>query len=130
MEFSGLVVEGKHLGRTLGFPTLNIDAAGAPLPERGVYIASVRVEGVERPFRCMLNIGSHPTVPEGPPTVEAHLLGIDRDFYGARVRVETLEYLREERRFASVEQLREQLERDRERVRAYFAQRDESAPEE
>ena len=63
----------------------------------------------------MLNIGLHPTVPEGAPTVEINLFGFHDDIYGMRATVETVAYLRGEVRFNSVDELRAQLERDRRR---------------
>ena len=108
----GLVVKGKQLGRTIGFPTANIR------PERwdgegpnGVYAAWCTVDGARHPG--MLNIGLHPTVPEGAPTVEINLFDFHDDVYGMRAVVETVAYLRGEVRFGSVEELRAQLERDR-----------------
>ena len=108
----GIVVKGKQLGRTIGFPTANIR------PERwegkgpnGVYAAWCTVDGARHPG--MLNIGLHPTVPEGAPTVEINLFGFHDDIYGKRATVETVAYLRGEVRFNSVEELRAQLERDR-----------------
>ena len=108
----GVVVKGKQLGRTIGFPTANIH------PDRwegegpnGVYAAWCTVDGARHPG--MLNIGLHPTVPEGAPTVEINLLGFHDDIYGKRATVETVAYLRGEVRFNSVEELRAQLERDR-----------------
>ena len=108
----GIVVKGKQLGRTIGFPTANIR------PERweghgpnGVYAAGCTVDGARHPG--MLNIGLHPTVPEGAPTVEINLFGFHDDIYGKRATVETVAYLRGEVRFNSVEELRAQLERDR-----------------
>ena len=110
----GVVVQGKQLGRTIGFPTANIR------PERwegegpnGVYAAWCTVDGARHPG--MLNIGLHPTVPEGAPTVEINLFGFHDDIYGMRAVVETVAYLRGEVRFNSVEELRSQLERDRRR---------------
>lgn len=110
----GVVVKGKRLGRTIGFPTANIR------PDRweghgpnGVYAAWCTVDGARYPG--MLNIGLHPTVPEGAPTVEINLFGFHDDIYGMRAVVETVAYLRGEVRFGSVEELRAQLERDRKR---------------
>ena len=110
----GVVVKGKQLGRTIGFPTANIR------PERweghgpnGVYAAWCTVDGARYPG--MLNIGLHPTVPEGAPTVEINLFGFHDDVYGMSAVVETVAYLRGEVRFGSVEELRAQLERDRKR---------------
>ena len=110
----GIVVKGKQLGRTIGFPTANIR------PEKwegsgpnGVYAAWCTVDGQRHPG--MLNIGLHPTVPEGAPTVEINLFGFHDDIYGMRATVETVAYLRGEVRFNSVDELRAQLERDRRR---------------
>ena len=110
----GVVVKGKQLGRTIGFPTANIH------PDRwegegpnGVYAAWCTVDGARHPG--MLNIGLHPTVPEGAPTVEINLFDFHDDVYGMRAEVETVAYLRGEVRFNSVDELRAQLERDRRR---------------
>ena len=110
----GIVVQGKQLGRTIGFPTANIR------PDRweghgpnGVYAAWCTVDGQRHPG--MLNIGLHPTVPEGAPTVEINLFDFHDDIYGMRAVVETVAYLRGEVRFDSVDALRSQLKRDRQR---------------
>ena len=110
----GVVVKGKQLGRTIGFPTANIrpDSWEGHGPN-GVYAAWCTVDGARHPG--MLNIGLHPTVPEGAPTVEINLFGFHDDIYGMRAVVETVAYLRGEVRFGSVEELRAQLERDRKR---------------
>ena len=110
----GVVVKGKQLGRTIGFPTANIrpDRWEGEGPN-GVYAAWCTVDGARHPG--MLNIGLHPTVPEGAPTVEINLFGFHDDIYGMRATVETVAYLRGEVRFNSVEGLRSQLERDRQR---------------
>ena len=114
IRIEGIVVQGKQLGRTIGFPTANIR------PERweghgpnGVYAAWCTMDGARYPG--MLNIGLHPTVPEGAPTVEINLFGFHDDVYGMSAVVETVAYLRGEVRFGSVEELRAQLERDRKR---------------
>ncbi len=106
----GEVVRGKRLGRTLGFPTANLDARVAAGCPRGVYYAVTEVDGI--PYRAIVNIGRHPTVPDGPPTVEAHLLLYSGDLYGKRLTLRLLRYLRGEMKFDSLEALREQLERD------------------
>ena len=114
MRIEGIVVQGRQLGRTLGFPTANlrpkrIDGEG---PE-GVYAAWFEVDGERLP--CMLNVGSHPTLPGGGQRFEAHIFHFHGDLYGKSAAVETAKYLRGETRFPSPEALREQLERDRER---------------
>lgn len=111
MRLEGTIVHGRQLGRTIGFPTANfqverIEGAG---PD-GVYAAWFFLDG--RRFPCMLNIGSHPTLPGGGQRVEAHLLAYDGDLYGRRAAVETAHFLRSEQKFSSPEALRAQLKRD------------------
>lgn len=121
MTFSGRVEHGKQLGRQLGFPTANIHPeASASLPENGVYAAYVWLEGEDAPRPCMLNQGVHPTVPDGKPTIEAHLLDYRGDLYDRRVRVEYLHFLRPERRFDGLDALKAQLSRDLDKARQWF----------
>lgn len=114
----GPVVEGDRLGRKLGFPTANLDVTHLVLPPNGVYSASTRVKG--QLYRAALNIGLRPTVAMGEPQlrVEAHLLDFDGSLYGGELELEMGVKLREERRFGSVEELRDQIRRDVESVRS------------
>ena len=111
MIVEGTVVQGKQLGRTIGFPTANIRAERreGDGPD-GVYAALLTVDGVRR--GCMVNVGCHPTLPEGEKTIEAHIFDFNDDLYGKAVRLETVAYLRPEKKFASVDALRAQLEQD------------------
>lgn len=119
-SFSGRVVRGKRLGRTLGFPTANLDAQSTDLA-RGVYAVRVRLEsGAEK--MGMMNVGRHPTLPEGPATVEINLLDFKGDLYGQTLYVEPEAFLRGEVRFESLDALKAQLHRDRESVRAILTQ--------
>ena len=120
-RLTGIVEEGKHLGRTLGFPTVNIRPDAASPAHNGVWAARIRVdEGGEWRW-CMLNQGRHPTAPEGQPTIEAHILDFSGDLYGHRVTVEYERYLRPEKRFDSLEALTRQLAMDCEDVRRIAA---------
>ena len=119
-SFSGRVVRGKQLGRTLGFPTANLDAQSTDLA-RGVYAVRVRLENGEEKMG-MMNVGRHPTLPEGPATVEINLLDFEGDLYGQTLFVEPEAFLRGEVRFESPDALRAQLHRDRESVRAILTQ--------
>lgn len=122
MKISGIIVHGKQLGRTIGFPTANLqpDAPAAVTADNGVYVARIAIEGYPEPLKCMLNQGSHPTAPEGAPTIEAHILDFDDDIYDRRAEVEYLVFLRPERKFPSLDALKEQLKADLERTRTYF----------
>lgn len=120
-SFSGRVVRGKQLGRTLGFPTANLDAESTDLA-RGVYAVRVRLEsGAEK--MGMMNVGRHPTLPEGPATVEINLLDFEGDLYGQTLYVEPEAFLRGEVRFESPDALRAQLAHDRKTVRALLTQK-------
>ena len=111
--FSGKVVAGERIGRTLGFPTANIDVDAAALGlERGVYAADVRMEGRPETYRAMLNIGQRPTFAGKVCTVEAHLLDFSGDLYGKTLQVTLLRKLREERRFSDAAALKAQLAED------------------
>jgi len=115
---AGIVEEGKGLGRTLGFPTANLRVGDAPLPERGVYAA--RAQTPHGTYPAVVNIGSHPTFPEGPDTVEAYLLEYEGNLYGQSVTLCLGERLRPEFRFPSREALIEQIGRDAARARAIY----------
>ena len=118
MIIEGIVEQGKHLGRSLGFPTANIAArrTEGAWPPNGVYACAAWIDGERGARPCMLNQGVHPTAPEGKPTIEAHIMGYDGDLYGKRVRVEYLRFLRPERRFDTLQALTAQLRRDRRAV--------------
>lgn len=122
MILSGIIVRGKQLGRTIGFPTANLQP-DAPFPGvRGVYAGYYRINGGDR-LPCMVNIGSHPTAPEGEPTIEAHLLDFSGDLYDSRAEIELVAFLRPERRFPSLDALKTQLSLDREATRKALANR-------
>ena len=110
----GVVVAGNRLGRTIGFPTANMQLY-EPLklvPGNGVYFVKVSV--LSREFYGMCNIGCRPTVGSGNArTIETNIFGFDEDIYGLDVNITFVTRIREERRFDSMEDLKTQLERDR-----------------
>ena len=107
---TGRVVCGKQLGRTIGFPTANMDVADMTACHMGVYAGFCRVDGAA--YRVIINIGKHPTAPEGAPTVEAHLIGYSGDLYGRELSVRLVKFLRGEVKFPSLDALKEQLSLD------------------
>lgn len=110
---SGTVVEGKHLGRTIGFPTVNLSApAGKVLPRNGVYITETLIDGIV--YRSITNIGTRPTVKDGYfRNIETHLLHARGDFYHKNITVRFLSRLRDEIQFADLGALMQQLRIDR-----------------
>lgn len=117
----GVVVSGNMLGRTMGFPTANM-ALYEPLktvPADGVYAVEVEVLG--RNYGGVCNIGTRPTVGAGNArTIETHILGFNDNIYGLDIRIRFIDRLREERRFSSMEELRMQIERDKDKAAGYF----------
>lgn len=107
----GVVRSGRRLGRELGFPTANLDVPRDLELEDGVYRSRVRVGG--RTYDAMSNLGCNPSVGGAERRLETHLFDFAGDLYGRRLRVELLDRIRGERRFASVEELRAQIARDK-----------------
>lgn len=109
---AGRVERGRGLGRTMGFPTVNIMPGGKKLlPPNGVYYSGVRHNG--KSYRAISNVGCKPTVSEGQEIgIESFLYDFDREIYGERIEVYFYGFRRPERQFGSVEALKEQLERD------------------
>ncbi len=115
------VVEGNQLGRTIGFPTANLEIPGDRklIPANGVYAVTVRHQ--KNVYAGMLNIGFRPTVSNMQQRVaEVHLLNFNGNLYGQVLQVEFVERIRNEQKFESLEALVEQLHRDEHQVRAIF----------
>ena len=116
-RLDGVVVTGNRIGRTIGFPTANMKLY-EPLmcvPKNGVYHSSVILTGAERKGRLhgLTNIGVRPTIGgNGALTIETFILDFDEMIYGLDISVEFIERLRDERRFASLEELKRQLQED------------------
>lgn len=108
----GRVAHGDKRGRGLGFPTANLNLHRRASPLHGVF--AVRVQGLEhQPHPGVANLGSRPTIlGERRFLLEVHLFGLEREIYGAHLQVEFLHKLRDERRFASLDELRRQIQTD------------------
>ena len=118
-SISGIVTEGNRLGHTIGFPTANLlPEAGVALPKAGVYSAFVKVLEDGSKYPSMVNIGTRPTIMRGDANViEAHLIDWKGDLYSKEISIQFLHRMRDEKKFESIEALREQLAKDREQIR-------------
>jgi len=115
----GTVVEGKRRGRELGFPTANLLTANELVPPSGVYATTVTVDGVVR--AGVTNVGVRPTFGDSTErSIETHLLAFDGDLYGRPMRVSFVQRLRDEHRFADLDELRAQIEADVRRAERLF----------
>ncbi len=117
----GTVVSGRQLGRTIGFPTLNLPWRPELQPRYGVYAVRVAGEPAIAPLPAVANYGVRPTVGQADePLLEAHLLGPCPFSTGSKATVEWLKFLRPELKFAGVEELSAQIARDRSDAEAFF----------
>lgn len=114
---TGKVVEGKQLGRTIGFPTANVEVYDEKklIPATGVYVVDAHMPHLDKTYRAMLNIGRRPTVDvaDAPISIEAHVIDFDGNLYGKELRIEFLKFIRPEQAFDSLEALIAQLHHDR-----------------
>ncbi len=119
-SIEGKVVYGRQLGRTLGTPTANIELNRPSCPLSGVYAVKVFGEGINNSFG-VANVGVRPTVNDTiRPNLEVHLLDFNRDIYGCRIEVFFLSKIREEKKFSSLEQLKENIAKDQLSAREWF----------
>jgi riboflavin kinase / FMN adenylyltransferase len=111
---SGIIVKGKQLGRTIGFPTANIQVREIAklIPADGVY--AVKVYHQESEFGGMLNIGNRPTVDGTYKTIEVNIFDFDREIYGENLKVEFIKKIRNEQKFNGLEELKAQIAKDKE----------------
>lgn len=113
-RLKGVVVSGNQLGRKIGFPTANMQLYEPlkAMPANGVYLVKVRV--LDQDFWGMTNIGTRPTVSgSGSIAIETNIFDFDEDIYGLDIELTFLERIRDEKRFSGVDELTEQLGRDR-----------------
>lgn len=109
---SGTVIHGKKIGRTIGYPTANIEVDPLKLlPKKGAYIVDVYLG--KRRFKGMLSIGTNPTVAGEKLTVEVYILNFNEDIYGEEISVNFREFLHQEIKFENLEKLIERLDEDK-----------------
>jgi riboflavin kinase/FMN adenylyltransferase len=120
-SISGKVVYGRQLGRSLGFPTANLELHRLRAPLSGVYAVEVTGAGLEK-AKGVANVGTRPTVNDSiKANLEVHLLDLNQDLYGQRIEVVFKHKLREEKKFESVDELKENIARDVKNARLWFA---------
>jgi riboflavin kinase/FMN adenylyltransferase len=116
----GRIMRGQERGRTLGFPTANLRPQNRVIPRNGVYVTVALIKDAWR--RSVTNIGTRPTFEtDAVPSVETYVMDWSGDLYGEVMRVRFLHRLRDEQRFASVDELKRQIELDRRRAENYFS---------
>ncbi len=118
--FSGTVIHGKKLGRTIGFPTANlkIEEPYKLIPAIGVYAVKCKIGN--KNIDGMLNIGTNPTVEGQSLSVEVHLFNFDENLYDQKISIELIKRIRDEQKFASVDDLKMQLQKDEFLVKNLF----------
>jgi riboflavin kinase/FMN adenylyltransferase len=116
-SFQGLVKKGRQLGRTIGFPTANVNVSKKYklIPAFGVYAVKVHLR--DQIFKGVMNIGNRPTVDGIGITQEVHILDFDDDIYGEILKVDVVDYIRPELKFEGVKELIEQIKLDCEKAR-------------
>lgn len=113
--FSAEVVDGDKRGRDLGFPTINqVLPKSVVLPKFGVYATIVTID--KKAYKAVTNIGVRPTFEKGEISIETNILNFSSDIYGKTVTVELISFLREEKKFETIEQLITQIEKDKQKA--------------
>ena len=122
-SIAGRVVDGDKLGAKIGYPTANVRLERSKAPLAGIFV--VEVDGIgSEPRWGVASLGTRPTVKErGRPTLEVHLFDFDGRIYGRRISVRFLKKLRDEQKFAHIDALVAQMDRDAEQARQFFARR-------
>lgn len=119
---TGVVVKGKSLGSTIGFPTANIfiEETYKLIPKSGAYAIKATIDDVR--YNGMLNIGNRPTLEGKHQTIEVNFFDFNDDLYGKTIQIELLNFLREEHKFESLDELKNQLYLDKEEALRYISE--------
>ena len=115
-SFNGKVVKGKGIGKSIGWPTANLEIDGRKfLPGEGVYAAWTTIENSNHKLACVMNLGSQPTIdPLLPSAVEVHIIDKDINLYNLNLTVQPVERLRSQVQFCNTDQLGNQIKKDKE----------------
>ena len=116
----GIVVNGKKLGEKIGYPTANINVKEdyKLIPKTGVYIVKTKIQN--KTVFGMMNIGNRPTVNGNHQTIEVHFFDFNKDLYGKKLTIELIYFLRDEKKFGSIDLLIHQLKKDERTARDYI----------
>lgn len=123
-ELSGTVIKGEQLGRTIGFPTANLDLKDNTklIPANGVYAVKVQLQNEEKLYFGMMNIGYRPTVSQAQKqSIEIYLFDFQADLYEAYLKVSLYKRIRQEEKFVNLATLKSQLSKDEALIRSYFS---------
>jgi riboflavin kinase/FMN adenylyltransferase len=119
-RMSGRIIRGRRVGRTLGYPTANVDLRRRQSAVMGIF--AVRVHGLpDGPVDGVASVGTRPTFDLTKPLLEVHLFDFDRDIYGEYIHVDFVEHLRNEKKFESIDDLVAQMRLDEENARSALA---------
>jgi len=118
---NGRVIKGDQRGRTIGFPTANLQLGESIEPRLGVYAVRVRIEEEAEMYAGVANLGRRPTFDKKDVLLEVHLFDCDRDLYGLHMRVELVDFIRQEQKFNGLEALTAQIAADRDRAGTLLA---------
>lgn len=108
----GEVIHGRKLGRVMGFPTANLKILNKIYPPFGIYGGKVKIQGEEKFWDAVINIGKNPTLKPDEKSIEVHILDFNKDIYGKKICVSLIEHLREEKKFSSMEELKSTINND------------------
>jgi len=118
MKIQGKIIAGKGTGKKIGFPTINLEIENQIAKDNfGVYAVKIFFDDNE--YLGMANLGFSPTFESETPLLEVHIFDFDQDIYGREIEVELIKKIRDTRKFDNVEELKEQLEKDRKKIRNY-----------
>ncbi len=124
-DIGGEVIVGNKLGRTIGFPTMNLVIDETMItPPNGVYITYCNLEG--RRYPSVTNVGNKPTIGEYAKNIETHVFGYEGDAYGKHIDVEFVRWTRPEQKFAGIDELKKQIESDCITAKAYHREKGQS----
>tara|TARA_B100001109_G_scaffold67062_1_gene54662 strand:- start:3451 stop:4389 length:939 start_codon:yes stop_codon:yes gene_type:complete len=125
-ELNGKVIKGNGVGRTIKYPTANIEIKEIYklIPPKGVYLVKIYLD--ENEFSGMMNIGNRPTINGLNQTIEVHIFNFDKDIYGKNLKVCFLKKIRKEKKFDSLPSLKRQLKKDEENCKRILAEHSEN----